>query len=64
VFTEGTGSRAMNASWGNRHGFARDVGVLLLVAACVFVAYRLTRGDAAEMVAAFLRRVRAMGQPN
>jgi hypothetical protein len=47
----------------SRRGFAREVAYLLLIAACVFVAYLVARGDAATMAAAFIRRVRAMGQP-
>ena len=48
---------------GDRRGFLKGFGVLLLIAACVFVAYLLARGDAATMTAAFIRRVRAMGNP-
>lgn len=46
-----------------RRGFVRGIGVLILIGLCILVAYYLARGDAATMVAAFLRRVRAMGQP-
>jgi hypothetical protein len=48
---------------GDRRGFLKGFGVLLLIAGCVFVAYVLARGDAANMTAAFIRRVRAMGNP-
>ena len=47
----------------DRRGFFRGVGVLVLIAACIFVVYCIARGDAATMTAAFIRRVRAMGQP-
>ena len=39
------------------------VTVLVLMALCLFVAYVIASGDAATMTAAFIRRVRAMGQP-
>jgi hypothetical protein len=48
---------------GDRRGFLKGFGALVLIAACVFVAYLLARGDAATMTAAFIRRVRAMGNP-
>jgi len=44
-------------------GLVRGLGVFILMGLCVLAAYYLARGDAATMVAAFLRRVRAMGQP-
>ena len=37
--------------------------MLVLVAVCLFAAYTLASGDVATMTAAFLRRVRSMGQP-
>jgi hypothetical protein len=46
-----------------RQGFVRGIGVLVLIGLCVLAAYFLARGDAVDMVAAFIRRVRAMGQP-
>jgi hypothetical protein len=46
-----------------RQGFVRGIGALILIGLCLLAAYYLARGDAATMVAAFLRRVRAMGQP-
>ena len=46
-----------------RQGFLRGLGVLVLIGLCIVVAYYLASGDAATMAAAFLRRVRAMGQP-
>jgi hypothetical protein len=46
-----------------RRGFVRGIGVVVLIGLCILVAYYLARGDAATMVAAFLRRVHAMGQP-
>jgi hypothetical protein len=46
-----------------RRGFVRGIGVVLLIGLCVLIAYYLARGDVATMVAAFLRRVHAMGQP-
>jgi hypothetical protein len=46
-----------------RRGFARGIGALLLIGLCILIAYFLARGDAATMVSAFIRRVRAMGQP-
>jgi hypothetical protein len=51
------------ASWRNRRGFLRGLGVLVLIALCLVVAYFLARGDAATMTAAFIRRVRMMGNP-
>jgi hypothetical protein len=53
----------MTIQWSNRRGAVRDVGVVVLIALCVFVVYRLMSGGAGDMVTAFLRRVRAMGQP-
>jgi hypothetical protein len=50
-------------SCGNRRGFLRGLGFLVLIAICLFAAYSLASGDVATMTAAFLRRVRAMGQP-
>ena len=47
----------------DRRGFLRGLGLFLLMALCVALAYLLARGDAANMAAAFIRRVRAMGQP-
>ena len=47
----------------NRRGFLRGLGFLILMALCLFVAYVIASGDAATMTAAFLRRVRAMGNP-
>jgi hypothetical protein len=46
-----------------RHGFVRGIWALILIGLCLVVAYYLSRGDVATMVAAFLRRVHAMGQP-
>ncbi|MGH7514230.1 MAG: hypothetical protein ACREOQ_15050 [Gemmatimonadales bacterium] len=46
-----------------RRGFIRGIGVVILIGLCILVVYYLARGDAATMVAAFLRRVHAMGQP-
>lgn len=53
----------MAASWQDRRGFLRGLGPLLLIALCILVAYFLARGDAATMTAAFIRRVRMMGNP-
>jgi hypothetical protein len=53
----------MTVHGSNRQGLVRDVGVVVLIAVCLFVAYRLMSGGAGDMVTAFLRRVRAMGQP-
>ena len=53
----------MAASWQDRRGFLRGVGLLVLIALCVLAVYVLARGDAATMTAAFLRRVRMMGNP-
>jgi hypothetical protein len=53
----------MTIQWGKRQGFVRDVGVVVVIALCLFVVYRLMSGGAGDMVTAFLRRVRAMGQP-
>jgi hypothetical protein len=39
------------------------VGLLVLIAVCLLTAYFLARGDAATMAAAFIRRVRMMGNP-
>ena len=47
----------------DRRGFLRGVGFLVLMALCLFIAYVIASGDAATMTAAFIRRVRAMGQP-
>ena len=47
----------------SRRGFLRGVGYLAALALCLVAAYFIARGDAATMVAAFIRRVRAMGQP-
>ena len=49
--------------WQGRRGFIRDVGLVALIALCLFAAYLLARGDASTMTAAFIRRVRAMGNP-
>ena len=46
-----------------RRGFVHGIRALILIGLCILVAYYLVRGDAAGMVAAFLRRVHAMGQP-
>lgn len=48
---------------GGRRGFAREIGFLLLIALCILLAYQVAGGDVGDMVAAFLRRVRGMGQP-
>jgi hypothetical protein len=55
--------QTMAVRWSNRYGFVRDVGAVVLIGLCLFVAYRLMSGGAGDMVAAFVRRVRAMGQP-
>jgi hypothetical protein len=47
----------------NRRGFLRGFGLLVLIAVCLIAAYTLASGDVATMTGAFLRRVRAMGQP-
>jgi hypothetical protein len=49
--------------WQGRRGFLRGLGFLVLIVVCLFVAYVLARGDAATMTAAFIRRVRMMGNP-
>lgn len=49
--------------WINRRGFLRGFTLTLLILLCLVAAYLLARGDAAGMTAAFIRRVRAMGQP-
>lgn len=51
------------ASWRDRRGFVRGLGLLVLIALCVLAVYVLARGDAATMTAAFIRRVRMMGNP-
>ena len=53
----------MAASWQNRRGSFRGLALLVLIALCILAAYVLARGDAATMTAAFLRRVRMMGNP-
>ena len=50
-------------AWTNRRGFLRGLTMILLIVLCLVAAYLLARGDAADMTAAFIRRVRAMGQP-
>lgn len=39
------------------------MGFILLIVLCLLAAYVLARGDARTMTAAFIRRVRAMGNP-
>jgi len=50
-------------AWVDRRGFLRGFTSVLLVLLCLIAAYVLARGDATDMTAAFIRRVRAMGQP-
>jgi hypothetical protein len=45
-------------------GFVRGLVMLALIALCIWLAYLYGRGDVADMVAAFIHRVRMMGQPN
>lgn len=47
----------------DRRGFVRGVVYLALIAICIWAAYLVSRGDAGTMADAFIRRVRAMGQP-
>lgn len=49
--------------WHGRRGFLREVGFILLIMLCLLAAFVLARGDATTMTAAFIRRVRAMGNP-
>jgi hypothetical protein len=65
-------ARALNPKGGDlrvvgrlrgRDGFVRGIALLLVILLCLLVAYALARADAVTMVAAFLRRVRSMGQP-
>lgn len=51
------------AAWHDRRGFVRGLGLLILIGLCIVAAYVLARGDAATMTAAFIRRVRMMGNP-
>jgi hypothetical protein len=54
----------MSRHHSDRRGFVREGGFLILMAFCAWVLYLVARGDAATMTEAFIRRVRAMGQPN
>jgi hypothetical protein len=49
--------------WADRRGSLRGFALVVLTVVCLLAAYLLARGDAADMTAAFIRRVRAMGQP-